>query len=156
MLTDIFSRLDNICFSLEVPVIAFDFIAILHFIVIVTMIIVLEAAVFFVIAFGCIAAAIVVLLGPVFIPFFIVPKYGMAVLGMVQSVPSVFLLPSRRQRLSVCLRQHARPPGGLASAALRRGDHCPIVCAAAIPVNRVYLWRGEDPVARQFAVQRQF
>ena len=54
--------------------IVFDIIAILHFIVIVTMIIVLEAAVFFVIAFGCIAAAIVVLLGPVFIPFFIVPK----------------------------------------------------------------------------------
>jgi len=74
MLTDIFSRLDNIYFSLEVPVIAFDIIAILHFILIVAMIIVLEAAVFFVIAFGYIAAAIAVLLGPVFIPFFIVPK----------------------------------------------------------------------------------
>src|SRR5882762_8233836 len=46
MLTDIFSRLDSIYFSLEVPVIAF----------------------------GYIAAAIAVLLGPVFIPFFIVPK----------------------------------------------------------------------------------
>src|SRR5205823_9591859 len=72
--TDIFSRLDNIYLSLEVPVIAFDIIAILHFILIVAMIIVLEAAVFFVIAFGYIAAAIAVLLGPVFIPFFIVPK----------------------------------------------------------------------------------
>jgi len=74
MLTDIFSRLDSIYFSLEVPVIAFDIIAILHFILIVAMIIVLEAAVFFVIAFGYIAAAIAVLLGPVFIPFFVVPK----------------------------------------------------------------------------------
>jgi hypothetical protein len=72
--TDIFSTLDNIYFSLEVPVIAFDIIAILHFILIVAMIIVLEAAVFFVIAFGYIAAAVAVLLGPVFIPFFIVPK----------------------------------------------------------------------------------
>ena len=72
--SDIFSRLDNIYFSLEVPVIAFDILAILHFILIVAMIILLEAAVFFVIAFGYIAAAIAVLLGPVFIPFFIVPK----------------------------------------------------------------------------------
>jgi hypothetical protein len=52
----------------------FDIIAILHFILIVATIILLEAAVFFVIAFGYIAAAIAVLLGPVFIPFFIVPK----------------------------------------------------------------------------------
>ena len=74
MVSDIFSRLDGIYFSLEVPVIAFDIVAILHFILIVAMIIVLEAAVFFVIAFGYIAAAIAVLLGPVFIPFFIVPK----------------------------------------------------------------------------------
>lgn len=74
MVSDIFSRLDGIYFSLEVPVIAFDIIAIFHFILIVAMIIVLEAAVFFVIAFGYIAASIAVLLGPVFIPFFIVPK----------------------------------------------------------------------------------
>jgi type IV secretory pathway VirB6-like protein len=74
MVSDMFSRLDSIYFSLEVPVIAFDIIAILHFILIVAMIILLEAAVFFVIAFGYIAAAIAVLLGPVFIPFFIVPK----------------------------------------------------------------------------------
>jgi hypothetical protein len=38
------------------------------------MIVILEAAIFFVIAFGYIAAAVAVLLGPVFIPFFIVPK----------------------------------------------------------------------------------
>ena len=33
-----------------------------------------EAAIFFVISFGYIAAAVCVLLGPIFIPFFIVPK----------------------------------------------------------------------------------
>lgn len=74
-LTDqIFQRLDSIYFWLEIPVIAFDAIAILHYILIVAMILLLEAAVFFVISFGYIAAAIAVLLGPVFIPFFIVPK----------------------------------------------------------------------------------
>jgi type IV secretory pathway VirB6-like protein len=74
IVSDLFSRLDSMYFSLEVPVIAYDIIAILHFVLIVAMIILLEAAVFFVIAFGYIAAAIAVLLGPVFIPFFIVPK----------------------------------------------------------------------------------
>ena len=74
IVSDVFARLDSMYFSLEVPVIAYDIIAILHFILIVAMIILLEAAVFFVIAFGYIAAAIAVLLGPVFIPFFIVPK----------------------------------------------------------------------------------
>ncbi len=74
MLDQIFQSLDSIYFSLEIPVIAFDMIAILHYILMVAMIIVLEAAVFFVISFGYIAAAVAVLLGPVFIPFFIVPK----------------------------------------------------------------------------------
>jgi hypothetical protein len=74
IVSDLFSRLDSMYFSLQVPVIAYDIIAILHFVLIVAMIILLEAAVFFVIAFGYIAAAIAVLLGPVFIPFFIVPK----------------------------------------------------------------------------------
>ncbi len=74
LMDQIFQRLDSMYFSLEVPVIAFDILAILHYILIVAMIILLEAAVFFVISFGYIAAAIAVLLGPVFIPFFIVPK----------------------------------------------------------------------------------
>jgi TrbL/VirB6 plasmid conjugal transfer protein len=74
-LTDeIFTRLNSIYFSMEVPVITFDIIAILHYVLIIIMILLLEAAVFFVIAFGYIAAAIAVLLGPVFVPFFIVPK----------------------------------------------------------------------------------
>jgi hypothetical protein len=74
MVSEVFSRLDGIYFSLEVPVVAYDIAAVIHFILIVAMIVVLEAAVFFVIAFGYIAAAIAVLLGPMFIPFFIVPK----------------------------------------------------------------------------------
>lgn len=74
LVDEIFQRLNSIYFSLEVPVIAFDLIAILHYILIAAMIIMLEATVFFVIAFGYIAAAIAVLLGPIFIPFFIVPK----------------------------------------------------------------------------------
>jgi hypothetical protein len=74
LIDEIFTRLNSIYFSLEVPVITFDIIAILHYVLIIIMILLLEGAVFFVIAFGYIAAAIAVLLGPVFVPFFIVPK----------------------------------------------------------------------------------
>jgi type IV secretory pathway VirB6-like protein len=74
LIDEIFTRLNSIYFSLEVPVITFDIIAILHYVLIIIMILLLEAAVFFVIAFGYIAAAIAVLLGPIFVPFFIVPK----------------------------------------------------------------------------------
>ena len=74
LVDEIFARLNSIYFSLEVPVITFDVIAILHYVLIIIMILLLEAAVFFVIAFGYIAAAIAVLLGPIFVPFFIVPK----------------------------------------------------------------------------------
>ena len=74
LIDEIFTRLNSIYFSLEVPVITFDIIAILHYALIIIMILLLEAAVFFVIAFGYIAAAIAVLLGPIFVPFFIVPK----------------------------------------------------------------------------------
>jgi hypothetical protein len=74
LIDEIFTRLNSIYFSLEVPVITFDIVAILHYVLIIIMILLLEAAVFFVIAFGYIAAAIAVLLGPIFVPFFIVPK----------------------------------------------------------------------------------
>ena len=74
LIDEIFTRLNSIYFSLEVPVITFDIIAILHYVLIIIMILLLEAAVFFVIAFGYIAAAIAVLVGPIFVPFFIVPK----------------------------------------------------------------------------------
>jgi hypothetical protein len=74
LVDEIFTRLNSIYFSLEVPVITFDIIAIFHYVLIIIMILLLEAAVFFVIAFGYIAAAIAVLLGPIFVPFFIVPK----------------------------------------------------------------------------------
>ena len=60
-------------FAQLILTIAFGF-AMMHYILIAAMIVILEAAVFFVIAFGYIAAAVAVLLGPIFIPFLIVPK----------------------------------------------------------------------------------
>ena len=71
---EIFLRLDEIYFSLEMPLLAFSVIQIVYFVVLILAIIVAEAAIFFVISFGYIALSIAVLIGPIFIPFFIVPK----------------------------------------------------------------------------------
>lgn len=74
MMDQVWDRLDTIYFSLEMPLLAFGVVQIIYFAVLVLAILVTEAAIFFVISFGYIAAAVAVLLGPIFIPFFIVPK----------------------------------------------------------------------------------
>ncbi len=68
-------RLDNMYISLESPtMLVASVFEILHFVILVLAIIIAEAAAFAVIAFGYIAVAIAVLVGPLFIPFFIVPQ----------------------------------------------------------------------------------
>jgi type IV secretory pathway VirB6-like protein len=72
---DVKQRLDSMYLSLESPTMIFaSALEILHFVILVLGIAIAEAAAFAMIAFGYIASAIVVLVGPVFIPFFIVPQ----------------------------------------------------------------------------------
>jgi hypothetical protein len=74
-LQDVKQRLDSMYPSLESPTMIFaSALEILHFVILVLGIALAEAAAFAVIAFGYIASAIAVLVGPVFIPFFIVPQ----------------------------------------------------------------------------------
>jgi hypothetical protein len=76
-LQDVKQRLDSMYLSLESPTMIFaSALEILHFVILVLGIALAEAAAFAVIAFGYIASAIAVLVGPVFIPFFIVPQLG--------------------------------------------------------------------------------
>ncbi len=56
------------------------------------------------IAFGLIASAVCGLLGPIFVPFFIVPEARLAVLGLAESVHSVLVHPGRRHRVPDDLR----------------------------------------------------
>jgi len=68
-------RLDSMYLSMESPTMIFaSALEILHFAILVLAIAIAEAAAFAVIAFGYIATAIAVLVGPVFVPFFIVPQ----------------------------------------------------------------------------------
>jgi hypothetical protein len=76
MVSDIIKRLEDLYWSLETPGLStvLNVIEVARWAVTVLALIATMAAVFLVISFGYIAAAICVLLGPVFIPFFIVPK----------------------------------------------------------------------------------
>jgi type IV secretory pathway VirB6-like protein len=75
MVQDIWDRLTNLYWGMETPVLtlSLNILEIIRYAATVFLLIAAQAAVFGVIAFGYIAAAIAVLLGPVFIPFFIVP-----------------------------------------------------------------------------------
>src|SRR5689334_8988583 len=76
MVSNVMTRLDLLYSNLETPGISaiLSVIEIVRWLITVLGIIFTEAAVFLVISFGYIATAVCVLLGPVFIPFFIVPK----------------------------------------------------------------------------------
>lgn len=76
MVSNILTRLDNLYWSIETPGLSavLNVIEVVRWAVTILAIVAALAAVFLVISFGYIAAAVCVLLGPVFIPFFIVPK----------------------------------------------------------------------------------
>ncbi len=84
MVQEIWDRLNNLYWGMETPTltIALNVMEIVRYTITMICILAAEAAIFVVISFGYIASAVAVLLGPIFIPFFIVPAHGMAVLGM--------------------------------------------------------------------------
>ena len=74
-LEEVKQRLDSMYLGIESPTMIFaSVLEILHFAILVLAIAFAEAAAFAIIAFGYIAAAIAVLVGPIFVPFFIVPQ----------------------------------------------------------------------------------
>jgi hypothetical protein len=75
LVQEVWNRLTGLYWGMETPVLtlAINIMEILRYAITVLCLVVAQAAVFGVISFGYVAAAIAVLLGPVFIPFFIVP-----------------------------------------------------------------------------------
>ena len=82
---EIWDRLGNLYWSLEMPVLVFNALEILRYAVTILCLIAAQAAVFGVIAFGYVAAAVCVILGPIFIPFFIVPGLEWLFWGWLRS-----------------------------------------------------------------------
>lgn len=86
LVQNIWDRLTGLYWGLEMPVLALNILEILRYTVTVLLLVAAQAAVFAVIAFGYIAAAIAVLLGPIFIPFFIVPQMEWLFWGWLKSL----------------------------------------------------------------------
>lgn len=76
MVSNVLARLNSLYWSIETPGVSaiLNVIEIVRWGVTIVAIVAALAAVFLIVAFGYIATAVCVLLGPVFIPFFIVPK----------------------------------------------------------------------------------
>lgn len=75
VIDEIMQRLNNLAWGAETPGwnILINTLEVVRYVIVLLAITVLEGAIYFVIGFGYIAAVIAVLLGPIFIPFLIVP-----------------------------------------------------------------------------------
>jgi len=76
LVQQVWDRLGNLYFSLEMPALSLvlNVLEVVRYTITILCLLIAQAAVFGVIAFGYVASAICVILGPIFIPFFIVPK----------------------------------------------------------------------------------
>ncbi len=85
---EVWDRLAALYWGMETPglTIALNILEILRYAFVILAIIVAQGAVLAVVAFGYVAAAIAVLLGPVFIPFFIVPEMEWLFWGWLRSL----------------------------------------------------------------------
>jgi hypothetical protein len=88
ILQELWNRLSGLYLGLELPglTLALNLIEGLRYIITILFVIVAQAVVFAVISFGYVAAAIAVLLGPIFIPFFIVPHMEWLFWGWLKSL----------------------------------------------------------------------
>ena len=97
------------------------------YVVVIILLAAAQAIAIVVIAYGFIATAVCVLVGPIFIPFFIVPKLEWLFWGWFKSFHPICLLPSHRGRCCVRHREsHSRilglqPQGTISTVQLHRG-----------------------------------
>ena len=88
LVQEIWDRLANLYWGMETPglTLALNILEVVRYTATILCIVIAQAAVFAVIAFGYVAAAIAVLLGPIFIPFFIVPDMEWLFWGWLRSL----------------------------------------------------------------------
>ena len=85
---EVWDRLNSIYWGMETPSLTFAFAMLesFRYIIVVLCLIAAAGAVYTVIAFGYVAAAVAVMLGPIFIPFFIVPHMEWMFWGWLKSL----------------------------------------------------------------------
>ncbi len=88
LVQEIWDRLTGLYWGMETPglTLALNILEVIRYAITILCLIAAMSSVFTVIAFGYVAAAIAVLLGPIFIPFFIVPKMEWLFWGWLKSL----------------------------------------------------------------------
>jgi len=86
LVQEIWDRLNGLYWGLEMPQLALSILELVRYFVTVFCILAAQAAVFAVIAFGYVASGVAVMLGPIFIPFFIVPHMEWLFWGWLKSL----------------------------------------------------------------------
>src|SRR5712691_571738 len=88
LVQEVWDRLTGLYWGMEMPglTLALNIMELVRYVVTILCILAAQAAVFAVVAFGYVAAAIAVMLGPVFIPFFIVPHMEWLFWGWLKSL----------------------------------------------------------------------
>lgn len=88
MVQEVWDRLGSLYWGMETPglTLTLNLLELIRYAVTILCIVAAQAAIFGVIAFGYVAAAVAVLLGPIFIPFFIVPHMEWLFWGWLKSL----------------------------------------------------------------------
>jgi type IV secretory pathway VirB6-like protein len=86
LVQEIWDRLNGLYWGLEMPQLTLSILELVRYLVTILCIVAAQAAVFAVIAFGYVASAVAVMLGPIFIPFFIVPHMEWLFWGWLKSL----------------------------------------------------------------------
>src|SRR5262249_15683714 len=88
LVDDLWNRINGIYWGMETPglTIVLNVLEILRYVVTVLCLVAADAAIFAVVAFGYVAMAIAVMLGPVFIQFFIVPTMEWVFWGWLKAL----------------------------------------------------------------------
>src|SRR5207248_8411410 len=86
LVQEIWDRLNSLYWGMEMPQLTLSILELARYLVTVLCIVAAQAAVFAVIAFGYVASGVAVMLGPIFIPFFIVPHMEWLFWGWLKSL----------------------------------------------------------------------
>lgn len=121
LVDEIWKRLTSLYWGMETPglSLAINVMEAIRYAITLICILIAQGSVFSVIAFGYVACAVAVMVGPIFVPFFIVPDLQWLFWGWFKAY-SVRVLSSYRERLFVCVRESDHPLCGCQSASVRR------------------------------------
>ncbi len=146
-------RLNQVYLSLEQPTV-FNVSAFVGYLIVALAVTAARVALLAVIAFGLIATGVAVLVGPVFIPFFLVPQMEWMFWGWLRSLLQYAFYQVIAQAFVFVGGHVPDELPGRVSAALHRRSHPRRRLPSRVPAPGLHVWPAEGPVAHELALLR--